>query len=147
MTPADLKTLIQGDSTALGLFNGHHDYDCAQYCMTIAPKVTVETRGSRQFILSLFESSPADGITVLTTIDTVAESNPVVAEIKKFMGPGEHPQCLPDWSLAPIRAALTASVQAGGLGLSDALAGPILRASERPQTITAADVEFVRNNL
>lgn len=144
MTPAELKSLIDSDTTAAALFAAGNDSACAVRCSEIAPKVTRETRLSRMGILSLY-ANPADGYTVLATIDAVAQGNPIIAEIRSFMGPGVHPSCLPDWSIASIRAALTVAVEAGGLGLTAELAAPILAAVEFPQTITTDAVTAARS--
>lgn len=131
--------LIDSDAVAAALAAVGNDSSCADRCSEIAPKTVVETRLSRLGILSLY-ADPAAGATVLGAIDAVAADNPIVAEIRSFMGAGVHPSCLPDWSLPSIRAALTAPIEAGGLGLTAELAAPILAASERPQTITVDEV-------
>jgi hypothetical protein len=143
MTPQELKTLIESDSAALAAFTAGADADCAIRCMSIATPATIETRLSRLGILSLY-ANPSVGYSVLATIDAVAASNPVVGVIRSFMGPEVHPECLPDWGLASIRAALTAPTESGGLGLTSDQAGPILRAAEVPQQITTGEIEAAR---
>lgn len=143
MTPQELKALIDGDATTKALFAAGSDVACAERCMVIAQKSLRETRLSRLGILSLYDD-PAIGYAVLGTIDAVAEGNPIVAEIKKFMEPGVHPSCLPDWSLKSIRESLTKPVQSGGLGLTAEQAGPILAAAEVVPLIIALDVSNAR---
>lgn len=134
-----LKEIINNEPSLLEFIqNGNHT-EIANRLSSILPKRLVETRLSRLGILSLY-ANPSDGLTVLATIDTVAQSNPIVAEIKAFMGPGVDPSCLPDWSLPSIRAALILPVELGGLGLTQELANPILAASEKPAIIDVNDV-------
>lgn len=143
MTPSELKALIDADQQATALAAAGNDSACAERCSVIAPKLLKETRLSRMGILGLY-ANPADGMTVLGTIDAVAEGNPVVAEIRRFMEPGVHKDCLPDWGLPSMRAALTVPVQSGGLGLTAELAAPILRAAEVSQVFTHLDIAAAR---
>lgn len=144
MKSADLLVLIQSDEQASALFAAGDDTGCAVRCSVIAPKVVRETRLSRLGVRSLY-ADPTVGQTVLATIDVVAQSNPIIADVRRFAEPGVHPSCLPDWGHPSIRSALIAPVEAGGLGLNAEQAAPILAASEYPQTITQDDVAAVRN--
>ncbi len=145
MTPSELKTLIESDATAKALFDAGNDSACAVRCGEIAPVVLVECKLSRMGVRQLY-ADPVAGQTVLATLDAVAQGNPIIADIRRYMEPGVHPQSLPDFGLPAIRAALTKPVQDGGLGLTDEQAGPILRAAERPQTFTHMDIAAVRNS-
>lgn len=145
MTPAELKTLINSDPQAKAYFDAGNDSACAVRCGEIAPPVLVELRMSRMGVRALY-ADPIAGHTVLATLDAVAEANPIIADIRRYMEPGVHPQTLPDFSLPAIRAALTTN-QPDGLGLSAELAAPILRAAERQPTITHLDISAARESV
>jgi hypothetical protein len=90
-------------------------------------------------ILGLY-ANPVDGMTVLGTIEAIATQNALFAKVLSFMQPGVAAECLPDFSLPAMRTSLTLATNIGGLGLSEQLADPILRAAEIPQIITANEV-------
>ena len=146
MTPAELKILIEGDTEASQLMAAKNDFACAARCSLIAPKLLKETRLSQLGILNLY-AIPIDGMTVIETIATISESSPLFALVESFIKPNVHPHMLTDFAHPGIRAALIVSVENGGLGLTEKLANPILRAAEIPQTITALEVEFVRTRM
>lgn len=140
MTPTELKALIDADQTAKDCLTLHGDYTaCAARCSVIAPRVIRETRLSRLGLRALY-SDPTIGQTVLSTIDAVAQQNPIVEDVRRFAEPGVHPSCLPDWGNPFIRAALTTPANQGGIGLTAEQAAPILAAAEYQQTISADDV-------
>lgn len=146
MTPAELKVLIDSDQTATELAAIGNDTACAERCTVIATPIISELRLSEIGILSLY-SDPSIGESVLAQIDNVAKTNPIVARIAKFIGPNVHPSCLVDWSVASIRSALTLPVEAGGLGLTDVQADPILKAAEKPQPISTNDVSAAMQSV
>lgn len=135
LTKQELQDLIASDEVARELANRADDAALAKRLSEIAPPAYRECRLSRLGLLSLY-SNPQDGMTVLARIDAVKQVNPLVAEIARYMEPGVDAAMLPDFGLPAIRAALTAPIEAGGLGLSQELAEPILRAGEQQPTIT-----------
>lgn len=144
LTLDELKTLIDGDATALDHFNSRRDNECSERCLEIAEKDIVPLRLSEIGVMSLY-ANPSDAETVLQTIEAVATGgNPIVKRILKFMQPGVPEGSLPDFSLPAIRSALTAPTNLGGLGLTSELAAPILQAAERNKPITPAMVERLR---
>lgn len=139
MTPQELKALIDSDTQATNLAAVGNDAACAARCSAIAPKLLQSTRLSELGILGLY-ANPVDGMTVLGTIEAIATQNALFAKVLSFMQPGVAAECLPDFALPAMRAALTLATNLGGLGLSEQLAAPILRAAEIPETITANEV-------
>jgi hypothetical protein len=146
MTPLEIKALIQSDAEASRLLDAKNDSACAERCSLIAPKLLKETRLSRLGVLSLY-GNQADGLSVINAIKAAALSNPLWAEVWAFMQPGNDAVCLPDFADDQVRAALKVSTQSGGLGLTQALADPILRAAEMMQTISPLEVEYVRTRI
>lgn len=146
MTPSELKTLIDSDPTAKALFAAGNDSACAVRCGEIAPPVLVELKLSEIGVMLIYANDPMAGETVLQTFEAVADGgSPIVKRLLKFMGPEVPPEKHPDFSLAPIRSALTTPVQSGGLGLTTEQAAPILRAAERQPIITHFDIAAARN--
>ncbi len=90
-------------------------------------------------LLALY-ADPVQGETVLQTIEAVAQSNPVIKRVLKFMQPGVPESSLPDFSLPGVRLALKAPTNLGGLGLSNELAQPLLDAMEVPDVVSAIEV-------
>lgn len=146
MTLEDLKILIVGDTEASQLMAEKNDFGCAARCSVIAPKLLKETRLSQLGILNLY-ANPIDGMTVIQTITSISEANPVFALVESFMKANVHPEMLTNFAHPVIRASLILSAENGGLGLTQELANPILRAAEIPQTITAIEVEYVRTRM
>lgn len=136
MTVEDLKKLIESDSEARKLAESGAADLCAARCRAIAAKVTQETRVTELTILSLY-ANPIDGETVMQTIETVAESNPVVRRILKWLQPNAPGVDMGD---SRVRKLLVAPVQAGGVGLSEEQARPLLAAAEVEPQISGADV-------
>ena len=149
MTPQELKQLIQSDPEATQLIEQGNDWDCAVRCSEIAPLIRKPLPLSGMGVMSVYENDPMTGETILQTIEGIAATglNPIVARINKFIAPGVGPESLPDFSLPAIRQALVTPVEFGGIGLTQEQAGPILRAGETKQTITALEVEQVRIQL
>ena len=146
MTPEDLKRLIERDTEASQLMAAKNDFACAERCSVIAPKLLKETRLSELGVVDLY-ASPVDAMTVIQTIRSISAEDPLFELIESFMKPNVDPEMLTNFAHSRIRAALTMSVASGGLGLTQELADPILRAAEIPQTITALEVEYVRTRM
>jgi hypothetical protein len=136
MSPEELKSLIESDSEALRLASTGAADLCAARCRAIAPKVTQQTMISELSILNLY-ANPMDAETVLQTIETVAKGNPVVNRVLKWLQPGAPGIDIGD---ARVRQLLVAPLQAGGVGLSQELARPLLAAAEAEPQISGADV-------
>lgn len=146
MTPEELRNLIEGDAQAKAYFDSGNDSACAVRCGEIAPPVLVELKLSEIGIMLIYANDPMAGETVLQTFEAVAAGgSPIVKRLLRFMGPEVTPEKHPDFSLAPIRSALTTPVQSGGLGLTTEQAAPILRAAERQPTVTHLDIAAARN--
>lgn len=136
MTPEELKALIESDEQALALAKAGSADMCAARCREIAPKLPTKTVLTELSILALYDD-PAVGEAVLQQIEAVAAGNPVVARVAKWMLPGTPGV---DFGDARIRTLLTAPINAGGLGLSNEQAAPILSSAEVAQSISGADV-------
>lgn len=136
MTLEQLRALIESDTEAKALAETGAADLCAARCRVIAPKVTRQTMISELSILNLY-ANPVDAETVLQTIETVGKSNPVVRRVLKWLQPGAPGIDIGD---ARVRQLLVAPVQAGGVGLSAELAGPLLVAAEVEPQISGADV-------
>lgn len=149
MTPQELKQLIQSDPEATQLIEQGNDWDCAVRCSNIAPPIRKLLPLSQMGVLAIYEADPMTGETVLQTIEGIADTglNPIIARINRFIAPGVGPESLPDFSLPGIRQALVTPIEQGGIGLTQEQAGPLLRAGETKQVITALEVEFVRTRL
>lgn len=141
ITETELQHLIAGDPVADDLFRRGQYADCAHRCRQIAPKVYAPAKLSRIGILGLYANAPTVAIAILEAIETAAANNRLFREVYSFMAPGTAPEQLPDFGLPPIRAALTAPQEHGGIGLSHEQALPLLVAGEQPDDITALDVE------
>lgn len=136
MTSEELRALIESDAEARALAESGAADVCAARCRAIAPKVTQQTRATELTILSLY-ANPADAVLVLQTIETVAQSNTVVAYVLKWLQPGAPGIDIGD---ARVRQLLVAPVQSGGVGLSEELAAPLLAAAEVEPQISGSDV-------
>jgi outer membrane biosynthesis protein TonB len=92
-------------------------------------------------VIACYANDPTTAVIVLETIKAIAQHNLIVAEVYAFMAPGVPESSLPDFGLPIIRSALTAPHELGGLGLTEAQASPLLRASEQEDNIQPSDVE------
>jgi outer membrane biosynthesis protein TonB len=92
-------------------------------------------------VIACYANDPTTAVVVLETIKAIAQHNPIVSEVYAFMAPGVPESSLPDFGLPIIRSALTAPHELGGLGLTEAQASPLLRASEQEDNIQSSDVE------
>lgn len=136
MTPEQLRLLIESDAEATRLASTGAADLCAARCRAIGPRATVETRVTELSILAAYPN-PANGVTVLKTIETVAATNPVVAYVLKWLQPGAPGVDIGD---ARVRTLLTTPVAQGGVGLTPELARPLLALAETEPSITGADV-------
>ena len=109
----------------------------------IAPPIRKPLPLSEMGVMAIYSEDVITGETILQTIDGVSQANPIVARIKRFIGPGVGTESLPDFSLPGIRQALTTPVNLGGLGLTDQQAAPLLRAGEKPDTFSGLEIEYV----
>lgn len=146
MTPArksQIETLIANDAIAKGHFDAGRYGDCALRLGEIAPPVRKPLPLSEMGIMAIYSDDPMTGEIICQTIEGVSQGNPIVARMRKFLGPGVGPESLPDFSLPGIRQALTAPIHLGGLGLTEQQAAPLLRAGEKRDTFSGLDIEHV----
>ena len=136
MTDSELQALILGDPTAKQLAENGADDRCAERCREIATPELAEHRLDELGIIGLYPN-PSDAETVLSTVEGVAVSNPLVARVVKWLQPGATGV---DFGNLQVRALLTADIPSGGVGLSQTLAEPLLKSAERQPTITGHDV-------
>ena len=136
MTTAELTALIQGDATALQLAQAGSDDACASRCREIADPVPYQRFITELTILSLYDD-PTAAEAVMVKIETVAQSNPVVARVLKWLQPSAPGIDAGD---ARVRTLLTASTAQGGIGLTTEQAQPILDCAAQQQNITGRDV-------
>ena len=139
MTPEAIRTEILASQELRSLIEAGRDADVAKHLTENMPGRITSLRISELGLLALY-SNPIDGETVLQTIEAVAQANPVIKRVLRFMQPGVPENSLPDFSLDGVRLALKAPIQAGGLGLSDALAQPILDAMEVADPVSSGEV-------
>lgn len=128
----DLHDLINNDTIAKSFADAGNDTECAIRCMSIAPKKIVSTLLGE---LGMFNvgAEPADVETVLQTIEAVAEFNPVIKRMLKWIQPGAPGI---DFGDTIVRTMLTLPVNNGGIGLSVEQAAPFLAAAEKDEIIT-----------
>lgn len=139
MTPEAIRTEILASATLRAMIEYGQDADAAQYLTETQPGTLKPLRISELGLIALY-ANPIDAETVLQTIEAVAEQNPIIRRVHRFMQPGVPESSLPDFSLPSVRMALKAPTNMGGLGLSDALAQPILDAMEIDDVVTASEV-------
>lgn len=137
MLPSELKTLIESDSVASELAAAGNDAGCAERCSSIAPAVYRECKLRRLGLLALFPN-PEDGYEALSTLESVAQSNPVVAEVLAAMSPMAPVDAIPDFGLDSIRSFIL-SLSGSGV-LRSELASVILSAGRQQPVVTASDV-------
>lgn len=136
MTPAALKALIESSPEAMAAVAAGNDTLTAQIAASIAPKEIRETLIGELGIFKL-AADPTTAETIMQTVEAVADANPVVKRMLKWMQPGAPGI---DFGDTRVRTMLTAPLQDGGLGLAPEVVAPILAATEHEPTITAADV-------
>jgi hypothetical protein len=139
MTPQEIRTEILASTELRMLIEQGRDEDVARQLTDTMPGKIVPLRISELGLLALY-TNPADGETVLQTIEAVAQANPIIRRVLKFMQPGVPEASLPDFSLPGVRLALTAPIEQGGLGLSTQLAAPLLAAMTVPDAVSAMEV-------
>lgn len=139
MTPQEIRTEILASQELRGLIESGQDESVARQLTETMPGKIVPLRISELGLLALY-ADPTQGETVLQTIEAVAEANPIIRRVLKFMQPGVPESSLPDFSLPGVRLALKAPVEMGGLGLSDALAQPLIDAMTVADVVSAIEV-------
>lgn len=137
MTSEELRALIDGDAQATSAKDAGDWHACATRCREIAPRQIVPHLVAELGVVAAY-AEPRDAITVLTTIDTLATSNPMIAIAKRWMAPGAPGIDIGD---ARTRAMLTTPVDQGGIGLSNELSRPLLALAEREPEITAKEIQ------
>lgn len=141
--PAKLRTIISDDATARNHYQQNQMADCAARVNAIAPPIPKPCPLSRMGVLSLHAATPHHGQTLLEKLDAAAQSNRLIAEIVAFMGPGNLGS-YPDFSLQPIRDALVAPIEIGGVGATPFEYGPILEAGVQPDQTTPAEIAHLK---
>lgn len=136
MDTTELMQLIQSDPVALALASAGHDEDAAARLRDIVDPVYEERLITELSIYNIYPNQ-ADAERVLQTIEAVAEVNPFVKRLLKWLQPGAVGVNFGD---PRVKAALTAPVESGGLGLSKELAAPLLAVGKTQPAITAAHV-------
>ena len=131
METAKLKHLISNDTVALEHYNANRFSDCANRVMSIADPLPKFLPLSRLGVLELHAPTPHHGASLLAKLDAAAKTNPIIAEIVRFMGPGNQGS-YPDFSLKAIRDELIKPTEIGGVGATPFEAGPILSAGIQP---------------
>jgi hypothetical protein len=139
MTPEAIRTEILASQELRGLIESGQDEAVARHLTETMPGKIIPLRISELGLLALY-TDPMQGETVLQTIEAVAEVNPIIKRVLKFMQPGVPESSLPDFSLPGVRLALKAPTNLGGLGLTDALAQPLLDAMEVADVVSAMEV-------
>lgn len=134
MDTTELFQFIQSDPVAAELARAGHDEDAAARLRGIADPVYEERLVTELGIYNIYPN-PADAETVLQTIEAVAEVNPFVKRLLKWLQPGAIGVNFGD---PRVKAALMAPVESGGLGLSKELAAPLLAVGKTQPAITAA---------
>lgn len=147
LTPQELLALIQSDTLATQYMNQQKDYECAVRCSEIAPTIPKELRLSFVGILSLYRDIPAQGASINKRLREVAANNEMVADIVSFMSSATPSESYPDFSIAPIREALTTPESQGGAGFTQEQVQRILDAGVQKQKVTLLEVEYVRTRL
>lgn len=147
LTPQELLALIRSDTLATQYMNQSKDYECAARCSDIAPVVPKELRLSFVGVLSLYRDIPAQGAYINKRLREVAANNEMVADIVAFMSSATPSESYPDFSIAPIRQALTTPVNQGGAGFTQEQVQRILDAGVQKQEVSVLEVEQVRIQL
>lgn len=147
LTPQELLALIQSDALATQYINQGKDYECADRCSEIAPLVPNELRLSFVSVLSLYRDIPTQGAYINKRLREVAATNEMVADIVSFMSSATPSESYPDFSIPPIRQALTTPVAQGGVGFTQEQVQRILDAGVQKQKVTLLEVEYVRTRL
>ncbi len=126
-----LKRLIASDREALEHYNADRFTKCAARVNEIAEPLPRSLPLSRLGILELHAATPHHGAAVLQKLNNAAKTNPIIAEVVAFMGPGNQGS-YPDFGMPVIRQSLLTPIDAGGVGATPFEAGPILAAGVQP---------------
>lgn len=134
-----LKRLIATDSAALEHYNAGRFTACAERVNAIAEPLPRFCPLSRLGVLELHAPTPHFGASLLAKLDAAAKTNPIIAEIVRFMGPGNQGS-YPDFGLRAIRDELIKPIDMGGVGATAFEAGPILAAGVQPDHTSHVDI-------
>jgi len=135
-TIEEIHDAILADENLKALAIAGRDGDIVELLPDHLPREVVEHRMAELDILALY-SDPQAGETVLQQIEAVAEANPIVKRVAKWMAPGAPGIDLGDMR---VRGMLTLAAESGGLGLTPEQATPMLVAAERPASVTLHQV-------
>lgn len=117
ITDTELRALVDSNGQLRMLVRGNditptRDVEAAALAMTLLPKqVTEGSRYTELGIIAAF-ADPAAGETVLQTLEALAESNPLLARMLRWLAPGAPGL---DFGNAALRAAINAYHEAGHL--------------------------------
>lgn len=129
---SELKTLIESDVEALAFANSGNWKSCAERCTIISPPVLVETLLTELGILRVF-SNPIAAENLLQKIELVAQNNPLVARVLKWLRPGSNGV---DFGNITVRTMLVTPVEQGGVGLTQEEVAELLSSAEKPKIFT-----------
>ena len=116
-TDAQLRALVDANAPLRLLVRGNattptRDVEAAALATTLLPKeVTEGSRYTELGIIAAF-ADPAAGETVLQTLETLAETNPLLSRMLRWVAPGAPGL---DFGNAALRAAISAYHTAGHL--------------------------------
>lgn len=133
----NLKELIQSDEEAKKLAELGAVDECAKRLKEIAPKVYGQRFVTELSIYKIYSHNLALGEKILQTIEAVAQANPVVKRILKWLGPGSGGVDVGEES---VRLVLSAPVEAGGIGLPLEDLKPLFDAALVEPSISGLDV-------
>lgn len=132
MTPQELKQLILSDEQALAFAGSGNYTECAIRCESIASPKIVNTFIGELGFFGLYQS-PLQAEAVMQKIEAVAQVNPVVNRLLKWVQPGAPGVNFGD---SRVRYMLTLPMESGGLGFTSQEALPLLEAAETKRRIT-----------
>jgi hypothetical protein len=127
--------------------NQGKDSECAKRCSDIAPLIPKELKLSFSGVLRLYRDAPTQGVFINKRLKELAATSDLFQDVVAFMSHFTPSESYPDFSLAPIREALTTPVEQGGAGFTQAQVQRILDAGVQKQEISLSEIEFVRVKL
>lgn len=147
LTPQELLNLVQSDQVATAYMSQGKDSECAKRCSDIAPLIPKPLKLSFSGVLHLYKDDPSKGVYINKRLRELASTSDLIKDVVDFMSHFTPSESYPDFSLAPIREALTTPVEQGGAGFTQAQIQRILDAGVQKQEVTPLEVEFVRTRL
>lgn len=147
LSPQQLYALILSDAIALQHLNTANDDLCARRCTEIAPPYPKELKLSFAGVLRLYKDNPTKGSFINEKLRNLAETNALFKDIVDFMSHYTPSESYPDFSLAPIRQALTTPESQGGAGFTQEQVQRILDAGIQRDHVHPLEVELVRCQL